>query len=781
MSGAAGAGGLVGSNTSGAISTSFATGSVNGAAGTGGLIGSNTSGAINNSYATGNVNGGTGAGVGGLIGSNTSGTVMNSYAAGGVSGTGASRGALIGSSNANVVSNSYWNTDTANQTVSPGGGIGMTTADMMIQANFTLATDANSPDNPAWDFANTWAMYENITYPLLSDFMTPLTVTANNDLKTYDGLSYSGGNGVTYSELVNGIAPAGTLSYSGTSQGAINANSYVITPGGLQPDQHYLITFIDGTLTVSAKTVTLSASKTYDGTTSLTDAVTVGTGIDGEALTYTGATASDAHVATGGKYIDAITLTDNGAVLASNYGLPTLDVGNAPVTISVATLTPTLTNVGVTKTYDSTIDAPTGFSPTYSFTGLASGDTDATLANTGSVYNDKDVSDADTVTVNGLSITGITGANSSAATDYALDAASKDVAATITAKTVTISNLMASDKVYDATADAAMTGTPTLTGILLTDVVTVSGTANTGTFDLGKDVGTELPVTANLGGLTLGSKDADNYQITTVTTPLTADITPAALTVAANPLSKVYGTSDPALTYTASGFQLDDTAGSILSGALARAAGENVGSYLIGKNTLTSNANYTVAYTGVDLDITPAALNVAADAKSKVYGTSDPTLTFDTTGLVNNPALGIADTADSVLSGALTRVPGESALGGPYAITQGTLAANSNYALGFTDNNLIIIGAAAEPVLGFNAGQVVFAGVINNEFYYRSGNFWHISLNPNNADPGFDVMRGTNDLNSRLRRSLNPCDSVFGGGFCETWSFPQQREKVDEK
>ena len=181
------------------------------------------------------------------------------------------------------------------------------------------------------------------------------------------------------------------------------------------------------------------------------------------------------------------------------------------------------------------------------------------------------------------------------------------------------------------------------------------------------------------------------------------------------------------------------------------------------------------------LVITPAALNVAAHPQSKLFGQGDPALTFGFTGLVNNPALGIADTADSVLSGALTRVPGESALGGPYAITQGTLAANSNYALGFTHNNLIIIGAAAEPVLGFNAGQVVFAGVINNEFYYRPGNFWHISLNPNNADPGFDVMRGTNDLNSRLRRSLNPCDSVFGGGFCETWSFPQQRETVDEK
>ena len=146
------------------------------------------------------------------------------------------------------------------------------------------------------------------------------------------------------------------------------------------------------------------------------------------------------------------------------------------------------------------------------------------------------------------------------------------------------------------------------------------------------------------------------------------------------------------------------------------------------------------------------------------------------TPLVNSAALGIADTAAAVLSGALTRAAGESALGGPYAITQGSLAAGSNYTLGFTPSNLVITGAAAEPTLGFNAAQVVFSGVINNQTYYRPGNFWHISLNANNADPGFDVMRGTNDLSSLSRRAANSCDSVFGGGFCETWSFPQQSE-----
>ena len=162
---------------------------------------------------------------------------------------------------------------------------------------------------------------------------------------------------------------------------------------------------------------------------------------------------------------------------------------------------------------------------------------------------------------------------------------------------------------------------------------------------------------------------------------------------------------------------------------------------------------------------------------------------------MNNPALGIADTAVSVLSGALTRSPGESALGGPYPITLGSLVANGNYTLGFTPGFLNIIAAASEPVLGFNAVQVTFAGVTNNDYYYRPGNFWHVSLNAGNADPGFDVMRGTNDSNALQaregdaqlsgfvggRRLRAGCDSIAGGGFCETWSFPQQFEKARKK
>ena len=71
------------------------------------------------------------------------------------------------------------------------------------------------------------------------------------------------------------------------------------------------------------------------------------------------------------------------------------------------------------------------------------------------------------------------------------------------------------------------------------------------------------------------------------------------MTVTADGQTKVYGDSDPALTYSASGFQYADNAGSVrFSGSLSRATGETVASYAIGQGTLSANANYTISYTG---------------------------------------------------------------------------------------------------------------------------------------------------------------------------------------
>ena len=185
----------------------------------------------------------------------------------------------------------------------------------------------------------------------------------------------------------------------------------------------------------------------------------------------------------------------------------------------------------------------------------------------------------------------------------------------------------------------------------------------------------------------------------------TLTITPAPLTVTVNPQTKVYGTDDPALSDATTGFvdttvdgvTIDDTASTALSGGLARTQGETVsgGPYAITRGTLAADSNYTMSFTGSTLTITPATLAVTANSQTKVYGTADPGLTDSATGFVDTTVDGVTidDTAATALSGGLARSRGETVSGGPYAITEGTLAASSNYTIHFTSSTLTITPA----------------------------------------------------------------------------------------
>ena len=79
-----------------------------------------------------------------------------------------------------------------------------------------------------------------------------LTVTANDASKVYDGLAFSGGNGVTYAGFVNDETASvlgGSLTYGGDSQGAVNVGGYSIDPTGLTSG-NYEISYVNGALTV---------------------------------------------------------------------------------------------------------------------------------------------------------------------------------------------------------------------------------------------------------------------------------------------------------------------------------------------------------------------------------------------------------------------------------------------------------------------------------------------------------------------------------------------------
>ncbi len=189
--------------------------------------------------------------------------------------------------------------------------------------------------------------------------------------------------------------------------------------------------------------------------------------------------------------------------------------------------------------------------------------------------------------------------------------------------------------------------------------------------DPGEDAGTYA---INQGSLALTSDYSMTFQ------PGVFTIGQQTINVTADHQTKVYGTADPNLTYSVSpSLQGPDT----FSGSLSRSSGESVGTYGIGQGSLSLGSNYNLSFTGNTLDITPAPITITADAKTKVYGTIDPALTYQVTSgsLVNS----------DTLSGSLTRTIGESV--GTYPINQGTLA-NSNYTITYASANLTITKAS---------------------------------------------------------------------------------------
>ena len=200
-----------------------------------------------------------------------------------------------------------------------------------------------------------------------------------------------------------------------------------------------------------------------------------------------------------------------------------------------------------------------------------------------------------------------------------------------------------------------------MSGALATSATTAS---NVGTYGI------------NQGTLAVSSNYALNYTSNNLT------VTQRAITVTADAKSRAYGDVNPALTYQVGGSGLAN--GDTLSGALATSAttASNVGVYGITQGSLAASANYALNYASANLTVTPRAITVAADAKSRGYGDTNPALTYQ----VGGSGLANGDT----LSGALATSATAASNVGVYGINQGTLAASTNYALNYASANLTV-------------------------------------------------------------------------------------------
>jgi len=465
-----------------------------------------------------------------------------------------------------------------------------------------------------------------------------------------------------------------------------DANKYTLTaPTGLL-----------GEITPKLLDVTgvAASNKVYDGTTTAT--LTGTASIVAGGVVGSDSVSLDTSVAAG-NFANA-SVANGKAVTVTGYFVTGTDAANYAIrqpTNLTANITPkslTLTGLAATnKVYDgSTNVALTGGT----LSGVIGSD-DVQLSGTaaGSVVN-ANAGTNKAVSFTGLSLTG------SEASNYILSSAA-GISIDITPKPLTVaSGLTATNKVYDGTRQATISGTPVLGGVVGSDVVDVDPASVTTALFADANAGTNKVVAVT--GYTLTGSEAGNYTLT-LPVNLAADIQPKPLTLSGvTATSKVYNKSDVATlggSASLSGVVGSDIVNLDTSAANARFADSNVGTNKVVAVTGLSlggaaAGNYSLASTStLSASITPKPITVTVDAKSKIYGDSDPTLTQQVT-------TGSLESGDS-FTGSLDRATGETV--GTYAIGQGTLDAGTNYTITFvskdltiTKKNLTVSGALAQ-------------------------------------------------------------------------------------
>ena len=525
----------------------------------------------------------------------------------------------------------------------------------------------------------------SLTQPALTANISKkaLTITADNQTKTYDGEVYSPFT-VTYSGFVAGEDEndlAGALSFTGSAATATDVGkNYVITPEGLS-SSNYDISFVDGELEIYPKTLTVTAddqSKEYDGAVFSSFTVSYSgfaTGEDendlGGVPTFSGTAISATDIGEDYTIIPGGLSSWNYSI---NYVSGMLDITAKELQVINAT--------AADKVYDGQTDALISGAI---LSGVVEGE-DVTLSNmTTGTFAQEGAGENITVST---SMT-ISGAD---ADKYTL--VQPTLTANITKKDLTVT---AEDKskIYDGAVYSPFTVTYSgfVTGEDENDLggaLDFSGTATTAT-----DAGTAYVITPE--GLS-----SSNYAITFIDGKL--DITPMELTVTADAgQTKVYGEADPVFTYSVTPALVT---GDSFSGELTRVAGEDVGLYAIGQGTLTAGANYDLSFVSSDFSITQKPITVTADAgQTKVYGEADPVFTYAVA-----PALITGDD----FSGELSRAAGEDV--GSYAIGQGTLTAGANYDLSFVSSDFSI---TQKPItVTADAGQTKVYGETDPVYTY---------------------------------------------------------------
>jgi gliding motility-associated-like protein len=458
----------------------------------------------------------------------------------------------------------------------------------------------------------------SLTQPTLTGNITAKELTVINasvTSKTYDRTTSAAITGATLSGVLAGDASNVTL--GGTTSGTfatasagtgISVTTAMTITGTASANYSLTQPTLTGDILAKGLTVTGASvtTKTYDGTTSATiTGATLSGVLAGDASNVTlgsstSGTFASSGIGTGKSITTAMTIS---GTASGNYSLtqPTL-TGNIlakELTVTGASVTP--------KNYDGTTSATiTGAT----LSGVLTGD--ASNVNLGSATSGTFASAG---IGTGKSVTTAMIISGSASGNYTLT--QPTLSGNIIAKELTVTGAQVTSKIYDGNKFATITGA-SLSGVVNDEDVTLGNTGSGIFASANAANGINVVTTITISGAAVA-----NYTLTQPT--LSGNITEKAISVTAEAKTKVFGDTDPALTYTFTPALIE---GDAFTGALSRTTGENAGTYAINQNDLALSSNYTVTFTSADLTVEKATLTVTAENKSKIYGDANPALTF---------------------------------------------------------------------------------------------------------------------------------------------------------
>jgi len=580
----------------------------------------------------------------------------------------------------------------------------------------------------------------------------PLTVTVTNPTKIYDGTTSATltASNTSLSGFVSGQGAA-FVGATGTYQSANAGTGINVTAGVTALDftqfgttllSNYQISgtpmtgpnvaTVSGTGSITPAPLSATGSQVYNGTTSFAGSnLTLTGGVDGQSFTAggSGTLGSSGNVQTNQALasVSGITLSGVSGANPANY---TLGATNTQVSVTQAPLTLSLTTSPISKVYDGTSNAYLSsgseavttngilqnVSPNVTVSGFVSGQ-GATFSGAGTYSGSgaPNVGSGYVISSSGLSVSDFTNSLSGTfLSNYSLATTSLTGTGSITPAPVTVTGLVATNKVYDGTTGATLSNAGSLSGLVSGQSLTLSSPT---TVDFSTaNAGTGLTVTASGYQISNGTGLVSNYSLGSSLAQTTANITPAPLTLSTT-ASKIYdGTSSIPLSgtdTTFAGFVAGQSGGlgTTVTGTLSQSAvGTNLGGTLsLSGGEMTGSAGFLAAISAGDYTL-PSSFS---------GGAVTPATNATTSNVTQSTALTAQTSAQATASSSASSTLGTSTSTGGLTFSGMSLASSGSSAgsvggstSGSSSGSSSSIGGSGTSVVDTTSSQ--FSGLVNS-------------------------------------------------------------------